>query len=209
MSGLFLGERESGTHSTSRDKASDAAAGILTLLNLIQLLSGGHGTSWCSSAAHCIYSGRTARAKKAQLPFFLSWNASWQIWESHARSASTTAQSTRTICSWTSALRRELTAPFTPQQNRPVESAISRAFKAGHAERHGTPQLYSDIRLVEVRCNTDAAGTSLCLESLFWASECFNRAVISVNDERLPPQPWEFLQEPPAVATAALASARL
>ena len=28
---------------------------------------------------------------------------------------------------------REFTAPYTPQQNGPVESAISRAFKAGHA----------------------------------------------------------------------------
>ena len=30
-------------------------------------------------------------------------------------------------------IRREFMAPYTPQQNGPVESAISRAFKAGHA----------------------------------------------------------------------------
>ena len=30
-------------------------------------------------------------------------------------------------------IRRGLTAPYTPQQNEPVESTISRAFKAGHA----------------------------------------------------------------------------
>ena len=36
-------------------------------------------------------------------------------------------------------IRREFTAPFTPQQNGPVERAISRAFKAG------VPQLYPDI----------------------------------------------------------------
>jgi len=30
-------------------------------------------------------------------------------------------------------IRRELTAPRTPQQNGPVESAIARAFKADHA----------------------------------------------------------------------------
>ena len=30
-------------------------------------------------------------------------------------------------------IRREFTAPYTPKQNGPVESAISRAFKAGHA----------------------------------------------------------------------------
>ena len=62
-------------------------------------------------------------------------------------------------------IRRELTAPHTPQQNGPVDSAISRAFKAGHAPRLGVPQLYPDIRLDEIRC-TDAAGTSLWLESL-------------------------------------------
>ena len=77
----------------------------------------------------------------------------------------------------------ELTAPYTPQQNGPVESAISRAFKAGHAARLGVPQLYPDIRLEEIRGCTDAAGTSLWLESLLWASECYNRAATSVNDE--------------------------
>ena len=34
-------------------------------------------------------------------------------------------------------IRRELTAPYTPQQNGPVESALWRAFKAGHAARLG------------------------------------------------------------------------
>ena len=63
-------------------------------------------------------------------------------------------------------IRREFTAPYTPPQNGPVESAISRAFKAGHAARLGVPQLYPDIRLEEIRGCTDAAGTSLWLESL-------------------------------------------
>ena len=44
-------------------------------------------------------------------------------------------------------IRREFTAPYTPQQNGPVESAILRAFKAGHVARLGVPQLYPDIRL--------------------------------------------------------------
>ena len=57
-------------------------------------------------------------------------------------------------------IRREITAPYTPQQNGPVESAISRAFKAGHAARLGVLQLYPDIRLEEIRGCTDAAGTS-------------------------------------------------
>ena len=84
-------------------------------------------------------------------------------------------------------IRREFTAPYTPQQNAPIESAISRAFKAGHAARLGVPQLYPDIRLEQIQSCTDAAGTSFWLESLLWASECYNRAATSVNDEWLFP----------------------
>ena len=84
-------------------------------------------------------------------------------------------------------IRREFTVPYTPQHNGSVESAKSRAFKAGHAARLGVPQLYPEIRLEEIRGCTDAAGTSLWLESLLWASECYNRAATSVNDEWLSP----------------------
>ena len=55
------------------------------------------------------------------------------------------------------------------------------------AARLGVPQLYPDIRLKEIRGCTDAAGTSLWLESLLWASKCYNRAATSVNDEWLFP----------------------
>ena len=82
-------------------------------------------------------------------------------------------------------IRREFSAPYTPQQNGSVESTISRAFKTGHTARLGVPQLYPYIRLGEVRSCTDAAGTSLWLGSLLWALECLNRAAISVNDEWL------------------------
>ena len=41
-------------------------------------------------------------------------------------------------------IRREFTAPYTPQQNGPVKSAMSRASKAGHTARLGVPQLYLD-----------------------------------------------------------------
>ena len=94
-------------------------------------------------------------------------------------------------------IRRELTAPYTPQQNGPVESAISRAFKAGHAARLGVAQIYPDIRLEEVRGCTDAAGTSLWLESLLWASECFNRSATSVNNEWLSPHEVFYGSRPP------------
>ena len=63
-------------------------------------------------------------------------------------------------------IRREFTAPYTSQHNGPVESAISRALKAGHAARLGVPQLYPDIRLEDIRGFTDAAGTILWLKSL-------------------------------------------
>ena len=84
-------------------------------------------------------------------------------------------------------IRREFTAPYTPQQSGPVESAISRAFKAGHAARLGVPQLYPDIHLEDIRGCNDAAGTILWLESLLWASECYNSAATSMNDEWLFP----------------------
>ena len=84
-------------------------------------------------------------------------------------------------------IRREFRAPYTPQQNGPVESAISRAFKAGHAARLGVPQMYPDIFLEEIRGCTDATGTSLWLESLLWALESYNRAATSVNDGWLCP----------------------
>ena len=78
---------------------------------------------------------------------------------------------------------RDFTTPFTPQQNGPDESTISRECKAGHAARLGVPQLHSDIRLEAILGCADAAGTILWLESLLWASECFNSAVTLVDDE--------------------------
>ena len=84
-------------------------------------------------------------------------------------------------------IRRELTAPYTPHQNGPVESALWRAFKAGHAARLGISNIYPDIRVNEVRGSTDAAATSLWMESLLWASECFNRSATAANDGWLSP----------------------
>ena len=84
-------------------------------------------------------------------------------------------------------IRRELTAPYTPQQNGPVESALWRAFKAGHAARLGVSKNCSDIRVNEVKGSTDAAATSLWMGSLLWASECFNRSATAANDGWLSP----------------------
>ena len=94
-------------------------------------------------------------------------------------------------------IRRELTAPYTPQQNGPVESALWRAFKAGHAARLGVSNIYPDIRLDEVTGSTDAAATSLWMESLLWASECFNRSATAENDGWLSPHEIFYGNRPP------------
>ena len=82
------------------------------------------------------------------------------------------------------------------RHNRIDPSAISRAFKAGHAARLRVLQLYPDIRLEEVWGCTDAAGTSLWLDSLVWKSECFNRAATSVNDTWLSPHEMFYGSRP-------------
>ena len=72
-------------------------------------------------------------------------------------------------------IRHKFTAPYTPQQNGPVESAISSVLKAGNAARLGVPKIYPDIRLKEVKGFMDASARSPWIESLLWASKCFNR----------------------------------
>ena len=91
---------------------------------------------------------------------------------------------------------REFTALYTLQQNEPIESAISRDFKAGHAARLGFPQLSPEIRLEEIRSCIDTEGTSLWLESLLWASEYYNRAATPVNDEWLFPHEFSYESRP-------------
>ena len=94
-------------------------------------------------------------------------------------------------------IRRELTAPYTPQQNGPEESALWRAFKAGRAARLGVSNIYPGIRLNEVAGSTDAAATSLWMESLLWASEGFNRSTTAANDGWLSPHEIFYGNRPP------------
>ena len=94
-------------------------------------------------------------------------------------------------------IRRELTTSCTPQQNSPVESALWRACKAGHAARLGISKIYPDIRVNEVKGSTDAAATSLWMESLLWASECFNRSATAANDGWLSPHEISYENRPP------------
>ena len=94
-------------------------------------------------------------------------------------------------------IQRELTVPYTPQQNGPVESALWRAFKAVHVARLGVSKFYPDIRLNEVEGSMDAVATSLWMESLLWASECFNRSASAANDGWLSPLEIFYENRPP------------
>ena len=57
--------------------------------------------------------------------------------------------------------RRALTAPYTPQKNDPVESALWRAYKAGHAARLEVSNIYPGIRLEVVKGSTEIWRQSL------------------------------------------------
>ena len=58
-------------------------------------------------------------------------------------------------------IRRELTAPYTPQQNVPVESGLSRAIKAGHAARIEVNRLYPEVHLERLKGVRNPDDTSL------------------------------------------------
>ena len=77
--------------------------------------------------------------------------------------------------------------PYTPQQNGPVESALGRAYKEGHAVRLKVSNIYQDIHLEDVKGLTDTVATSLWMESLLRASECFNRTATVGNDGWISP----------------------
>ena len=48
-------------------------------------------------------------------------------------------------------IHRELTAPYTPQQNGPVESGLSRAIKAAHAAQIEATRLFPDVHLERLK----------------------------------------------------------
>ena len=194
MFGSFSSERTSSTYPTSRDEASDAPAGTCPHRHRWALPN----FSWGVAARRDVF---VDSASRLQRPYGVREKSAAAIlsvvkrfvadmgFPRAFRTDNGTVYSKIMFVNFCNSLgiRREFTAPYTPQQNGPVESAISRAFKAGHAARLRVPQLYPDIRLEEIWSCTDAAGTSLWLESLLWASECYNRAATSVNDEWLSP----------------------
>ena len=64
-------------------------------------------------------------------------------------------------------IRRELTAPYTPQQNGPVESTgLSRAIKAGHAARIEVNRLFPDVHLERLKGVRDPDGSILWMDSV-------------------------------------------
>ena len=83
------------------------------------------------------------------------------------------------------AIRRELTASNTPRQNVPVGSGLSRAIKAGYAARLEVNKLYPDIHLETLKGVRDSDGLRLWTESVFRASEGFNRSMTTANSGML------------------------
>ena len=193
MFGLFSSERTSSTYPTSRDEASDAAAGTCPHRHRWALPNFSWGSRYVVvfvDSASCLQRPFGVREKSAANIISVVKRFVAVIGVPRAsRTDNGTEYSNSMFVDFCNVLgvSREFTAPYMPQQNGHVGSVISRAFKAEHAARLGVPQLYPDIRLEEIRGCTDAAGTSLWLESLLWASKCYNRAATSVNDEWLSP----------------------
>ena len=84
-------------------------------------------------------------------------------------------------------IHRELTAPYTPQQNGAVESALARTRKAGLAARLEVNKIFPDVHLGRVNSVRDRVGAKLWLESVLWAAEALNRSATSDNAGVLSP----------------------
>ena len=94
-------------------------------------------------------------------------------------------------------IRRELTAPYTPQQNGPVWSGLSGAIKAGYAARLEVNKLFPDVHLERLKGVRDPDGSSLWMESVLWASERFNRSATTATSGMLSPHKLVFGGRPP------------
>ena len=84
-------------------------------------------------------------------------------------------------------VHRELTASYTPQQNGPVESGLSRAMKTGHAARLEVNKPFLDVHLERLKGVRDPDGSSLWIDSVLWPSEGFNRSASTANSGTLSP----------------------
>ena len=176
-------------HTTARAKRPMELVHIDTAGPFPGYLSGDRGTS-CSWTAPPASSTHTAPAKR-----FIADMGVPQAFGCD-NGAENTNHSFMEYCN-NLGIRRELTAPYTPQQNGPVESALWTSFKEGPAARLGVSKIYPDIHLNEVAGSTDAEATSLWMESLLWASECFSWSATAVNDGWLSPHEILYGNRPP------------
>ena len=94
-------------------------------------------------------------------------------------------------------IRRKLTVPYTPQQNGPVESGLSRAIMAGHAARIEVNRLFPDVHLEQMKGVRDPDGTSLWMESVLWGAEGFNHSAPTANSGMLSPYEIFYGSRPP------------
>ena len=97
-------------------------------------------------------------------------------------------------------IRRELTAPYTPQQNGLVEGGLSRAIKVGHAARIDVHRLFPDVHLKRLKGVRDPDGTCLWIESVLWTSERFSRSATTANSGMLSPYEVFYGSRPPTPA---------
>ena len=168
MFGLFSSERTSSTYPTSRDEANDAPAETCPHRHRWALPNFSWGVTvrrdvrrqrFASTAAAYGVREKSAAAILSVVKRFVADMGVPRAF--HTDKGTEDSKSMFVDFCNGLGIRREFTTPYKPQQNGPVESAISRAFKAGHAARLGVPQLYPDIHLKEIRGCTDAAGTNL------------------------------------------------
>ena len=71
-----------------------------------------------------------------------------------------------------------------------------RAIKAGHAARIEVNKLFPDEHLDRLKRVRDPDGSSLCAESVLWASEGFNRSATTANSGMLLPHELFFVGRP-------------
>ena len=140
MFDLFSGERQSGAHSISRNKASDAASGTYPHRHRWTLSNSSRGVGVRRDVRRQRFAFeaaiRRAREKSVAAIFYVVKRFVADMGVPRAfRTENGTEYANSMFVDFSNGLgsRRELTAPYTLQQNGPVESVISRAFKAGHA----------------------------------------------------------------------------
>ena len=88
-------------------------------------------------------------------------------------------------------------SPYTMQQNGLVESGLSRAIEARHAARLEVNKLFPDVHLERLKGVRDLDDSSLWMESVFWASEGFNRSATTANSGMLASHEVFFGGRPP------------